>query len=230
MRRQCRRNLSVFFEKIEEILSFASKCGTAIFVIPKNVAVEIKNAIVLKPEEKSVITIEQVRQVVSKLTVKQTVDQYVVVRPAELMNEEAANAFLKNLEEPKEKVHFVLITDAPSLILPTILSRANIYLMRQPWAVDAKIMADDDDKNFAKRLLIAKPAELVMIAEEIMKKKDNAREKALQILGIAIEMLYKTYLINGKEVFLVKLPKFLRAYENISQNGHVKLHLVADLC
>ena len=63
-----------------------------------------------------------------------------------------------------------------------------------------------------------------------MKKKDNVRAWALEILGIAIEMLYKTYLINGKDVFLMKLPKFLVAYENISRNGHVKLHLVADLC
>ena len=77
---------------------------------------------------------------------------------------------------------------------------------------------------------MAKPADLVLIAEEIAKKKDNVRAWALEILGIAIEMLYKTYLINGKDVFLMKLPKFLVAYENISRNGHVKLHLVADLC
>ena len=220
----------MFFESPEEILKIASRCGTAIFVVPSDLAVDIKNAIILKPEEKSVITIEQVRQVIQKLSVKQTTDQYIIVRPAELMNEEAANAFLKSLEEPKDKVHFVLITDAPSLLLPTILSRANVYLMRRPWAVDEKIVADENDKALAKRLLVAKPAELTVLAEEIVKKKDGARAHALEVLGIAIEMLYKTYLINGKDVFLMKLPKFLQAYENISRNGHVKLHLVADLC
>ncbi len=220
----------MYFEKIDDILKIASKSGTTIFVVPKDIEINIKNAIILKPEEKNVITIEQVRQVLQGLLVKQTSDQYIIVRPAELMNEEAANAFLKTLEEPKDKVHFILITDAPSLILPTILSRAKLYLIRKPWSVDAKIVADDDDLALAKRLLVAKPADLIILAEEITKKKDIARKQALEVLSIAIEMLYKTYLINGKEIFLQKLPKFLHAYESISRNGHVKLHLVADLC
>ena len=78
--------------------------------------------------------------------------------------------------------------------------------------------------------MAARPSELLAIAEEITKKRGEARGRALNILGIAIEMLYKTYLINGKEVFLKKLPRFLTAYENIAKNGHIKLHLVADLC
>ena len=36
--------------------------------------------------------------------------------------------------------------------------------------------------------------------------------------------------ITKKEVFIDKIPKFLGAFENIDRNGHVKLHLVADLC
>ena len=220
----------MFFEKASDILKIAKSCGTAIFVVPKNIEVNIKNAVLLQPDEKSVITIEQVRQVISKLAVKQISDQYVVIRPAELMNAEAANAFLKNLEEPKDKVHFVLITDSPSLILSTILSRANVYFMRQEWAVNAKIEANEKDKELAKRLIVAGPGDLIAIAEEITKKKDTARSYALEILGITIEMLYKTYLINGKAVFVKKLPKFLLAYENIMRNGHVKLHLIADLC
>ena len=226
----CQRNLSVFFDKVEDILGIAQKCGTAVFVIPEDLEVKIKNAIILQPEEKSVIAVEQVRQVQRRLLTKQTAEQYVVVRPAEKMNEEAANAFLKSLEEPGDRVHFVLVTSQPSSLLPTILSRAKIYWLRENWAVDAKILASDQDKTLAKKLIAAKPADLVAIAEEITKKKDKARKYALEILGIAIEMLYKTYLINGKEVFLKKVPKFLRAYENISRNGHIKLHLVADLC
>ena len=220
----------MFFEKTSDIAKIAGKCGTAIFVVPKTVEINIRNAIVLQPEEKSVITIEQVRQVLRRLTTKQIYEQFVVIRPAELMNEEAANAFLKNLEEPKEKVHFVLVTESPSSILPTILSRAEIYFLRQNWSVKAPIAGSEQDKALAKRLMAARPSELLAIAEEITKKRGEARGRALNILGIAIEMLYKTYLINGKEVFLKKLPRFLTAYENIAKNGHIKLHLVADLC
>ena len=68
------------------------------------------------------------------------------------------------------------------------------------------------------------------LAEEIGKKKDGVRAYALEILGAAIEMLYKSYFITGKEIFIKKLPKFLAAYEGISRNGHVKLQIVSNLC
>ncbi len=42
---------------------------------------------------------------------------------AESFNDQAANAFLKTLEEPPQHVHFVLVTDRPERMLPTIVSR-----------------------------------------------------------------------------------------------------------
>lgn len=219
----------MFFDDINEIPKIASRVGTAIFVVPKDFEVEIPGALTLRPEEKSVITIEQVRDIISILAVKQTTERYIVIRPAELMNPEAANAFLKNLEEPKEKVHFVLITDSPSSLLSTILSRAEIYFLRQK--VDFReILAEAKVKDLAKRLMTAKPAELPALAEEIAKKKDGVRAYALEVVGIAIEMLYKSYFLTSKEVFLAKLPKFLRLYENLARNGHVKLQIVSCLC
>lgn len=219
----------MFFDEISEIKTIAEKNGTAIFVVPDEAEVKIPGALVLKPEEKSVITIEQVRAVTARLTAKQITDQFVIVRPAEKMNEEAANAFLKNLEEPREKVHFILITATPSALLPTILSRSALYLLRG--GVNFReIKADEKVKELAKRLMTARPAELVPIAEEIAKKKEGVRAYALEVLGVSIEMLYKTYFLTSKEVFLQKIPKFLGAYEAISKNGHVKLQIVSFLC
>jgi len=42
---------------------------------------------------------------------------------ADSFNAEAANAFLKTLEEPPGHVHFILVTDRPERLLPTIASR-----------------------------------------------------------------------------------------------------------
>jgi DNA polymerase III delta prime subunit len=220
----------MFFGQASEIAEIARKVGTSVFVVPKEVPVEIKNAIILQPEDKSVITIEQVRNVISQISTRQTSDVFVVIRPAEAMGEAAANAFLKSLEEPRERVHFMLITDSPSQILPTILSRAAVYFLRDEQPLNSGIKADEKVKNLAKRLMVAKPAELVDLAEEIGKKKDGVRAYALEVLGAAIEMLYKSYFITGKEVFVQKLPKFLAAYEGISKNGHVKLQIVSNLC
>ena len=46
-----------------------------------------------------------------------------VVRRAEELSTPAANALLKTLEEPIDKMHFVLLTSQPDALLPTILSR-----------------------------------------------------------------------------------------------------------
>lgn len=219
----------MFFEDVDEIETIARKCGTAIFVVPDDIEVTIKNAIILAPEDKTVITIEQVRRVIAGVMTKQTGDRFVLIRPAEAMSESAANAFLKNLEEPGEKLHFVLVTARPSMLLPTILSRANVYFLKNEFRVDGGLVASDKIKDLAKRLMVAKQKDLVSVADEIAKKKDGARAYALDVIGTAVEMLYKSYFITGKQVFLQKLPKFLSAYEAISKNGHVKLQIVANL-
>lgn len=47
-----------------------------------------------------------------------------VVVSADRMEEEAANSFLKTLEEPPAKTLFLLLTDQPDAILPTTVSRS----------------------------------------------------------------------------------------------------------
>ncbi|MDO4611487.1 MAG: hypothetical protein Q4B34_01345, partial [Candidatus Saccharibacteria bacterium] len=100
----------MFFDSVDEIARIAGRTSCAVFVIPKNVSVEIKNAIILQPEGKSVISVEQVRELIPKLSIRRQGDLFVVIRPAELLKAAAANAFLKSLEEPSEGVHFILIT------------------------------------------------------------------------------------------------------------------------
>ncbi|MFN7369483.1 MAG: hypothetical protein ACK5SG_04530, partial [Burkholderiales bacterium] len=55
-----------------------------------------------------------------------------MIYPAESMNNSAANALLKVLEEPGEQFHFFLITDAPHRLLPTIRSRCRTWPIKAP--------------------------------------------------------------------------------------------------
>ena len=218
----------MFFEKTSEIPAIASRIGTGVFVVPQKTEVIIPDAIVLKPEQKTTITIEQVREILAKIGMKQFKDLYIVIRPAEKLGLESANALLKSLEEPGEKVHFVLITDQPSQILPTILSRAEVYFLKENFKVDGVIEVDEEVKMLAKKLMTARGVEFVEIADKIAKKKDS-RRYALEVLGTAIEMLYKTYFLTNKEIYIKKIPNYLIAYDAISRNGNVKLQLVANL-
>ncbi|HEX2541542.1 MAG TPA: DNA polymerase III subunit delta' [Caldimonas sp.] len=55
-----------------------------------------------------------------------------VVHPAERMNDVAANAFLKTLEEPAGAARFVLSSAAPDALLPTIRSRCQAVALPVP--------------------------------------------------------------------------------------------------
>ena len=219
----------MFFNSVSEIEKIATGNGASIFILPDNVDFNIKRALLVKPEEKTSITIEQIRSATSHFNKKQKSDQYIIIRPADKMTEDAQNAFLKNLEEPNDFTHYILVTSQPSRLLATILSRSAIYSLRSEFDLKSLTTSDERKKLLAKKLISAKPSELVGIAKEISAKKEQVRQYTLDILGTAIEILYKTYLLNEKEVFLKKIPKFLKAYEDINNNANIKLHLVVDL-
>lgn len=220
----------MFFSDTSEIKNIAGKTGCSVFVVPDSIKVEIKNAIIVEPTDKSIISMDDIRDLLLRLGKKQKTDLFIIIRPADLLGLDSANAMLKNLEEPQDNVHFILITAKASKIIPTILSRSAVYILREDKPVDGSIDADKKTMDLAKRLVVAKPADLPAIAEEVSKVKDGVRNHAMDVLGTAIEILYKSYFKTGKDVFVKKLPKFITAYENIEKNGHVKLHLVADLC
>jgi DNA polymerase III subunit delta' len=80
----------------------------------------------LRPESKSrVITIEQVRDLMHSIQLKPTQAEYKVgvIAAADRLNVQAANAFLKTLEEPPQKSILILLSSEPQRLLETILSR-----------------------------------------------------------------------------------------------------------
>jgi DNA polymerase-3 subunit delta' len=80
----------------------------------------------VRPESKSrVITIEQVRDLMQSVNLKPSAGRYKVsvICGADRLNSQAANAFLKTLEEPPARSVLVLLTTDPQHVLETILSR-----------------------------------------------------------------------------------------------------------
>ena len=80
----------------------------------------------LRPESKSrVITIEQVRELLQTIHLKPNEAEFKVAAVVEVdrLNVQAANAFLKTLEEPPPRSVLLLLSTDPSRILETILSR-----------------------------------------------------------------------------------------------------------
>ncbi|MCF6225031.1 MAG: DNA polymerase III subunit delta' [Xanthomonadales bacterium] len=85
---------------------------------------------ILEPEEDSkVIKIDQIREFVHKITLTASMAscKIALVRPAEAMNQAAANALLKTLEEPAGDAYIILSSTEPARLLATIRSRCQQY-------------------------------------------------------------------------------------------------------
>jgi DNA polymerase III subunit delta' len=80
----------------------------------------------VRPESKSrVITIDQVRDLMQTVHLKATDAEYkvAVIVDADRLNIQAANAFLKTLEEPPDKSILILLSTDPQRLLETVRSR-----------------------------------------------------------------------------------------------------------
>ena len=74
---------------------------------------------------KGLITAREADEIIRRLQFKSFESEYkiMIIWQPEAMNEDAANKILKILEEPWEKTVFLLVSERPDLLLPTILSR-----------------------------------------------------------------------------------------------------------
>jgi len=91
---------------------------------------------------RTVITVDETRETISFFGSTAAVDGWrvCIVDTVDELNPNAANALLKILEEPPQQSLFLLVSHAPSRVLPTILSRCRKLPLR-PLAVDDVVRA-----------------------------------------------------------------------------------------
>ena len=73
--------------------------------------------------------IDDIRDLLEKVKIPPQIGKYKVyiIDEVHMLTKEAENAFLKTLEEPPSHIVFILATTEKNKILPTILSRCQIY-------------------------------------------------------------------------------------------------------
>lgn len=118
---------------------------------------KLTDLLVIEPEKNS-ITIDKIRDISKFVSTKpfESNNKVVLIKQADLMRMEASNALLKNLEEPKPFVYFILLTDNKNKLLKTIISRCQVinYLSeRENEKFDYTIALDILDKSMGQNLL-----------------------------------------------------------------------------
>lgn len=119
--------------------------------------------LLIEPEEAGkAIRVDAIRQLVDFIT--QTAQQggrkVVVLHPAEAMNQNAANALLKSLEEPTAETYLLLVSDQPSRLLPTIRSRCRVQPLGLPaeQSAQAWLQSELPEVNEVQRTLLLQMA------------------------------------------------------------------------
>lgn len=146
---------------------------------------------IIEPDEKGTISIDTIRSLYRRTSVKQHETQAVIIDHAECLGTEAQNAFLKLLEEPRKNVLFILTSPSVEALLPTITSRVQTV---QVWPLNDEILKDwlnsnkpnFSDQEKAQLLFIAqgRPATLAKIAND-----KNALEQYKQTMQQAKHLL-----------------------------------------
>lgn len=165
--------------------------------------------ITINPDGKF-IKIDQIKMLKDLIKYGPSSGNYLVVRiiSAEAMNAESANSFLKTLEEPADKVIFILITAKEDAILKTIISRCQkIIFTNMPEVCDVEIGLPKDN-NISNILKYSKE----------LSESDDLEKK-----------LYKLahYYCNNKDANdrSRKASAVLDAVKAIKRNANVKLAL-----
>jgi len=117
--------------RLPQSLLITGQSGVGLTTISLYIAELLKvNPIIILPEkdekidiEKGVISVDIMRRLYNETRTKTAGKRIIIIDYAERMTHQAQNAFLKLLEEPGKDVHFILVSNSVSKLLPTIISR-----------------------------------------------------------------------------------------------------------
>ena len=186
-------------------------------------------------------SVEEIRNLTDQVRIPPQVGRYrvFIIDEVHMLSQAAFNAFLKTLEEPPEYAIFILATTEKQKIIPTILSRCQIYDFARITVPD---IVEQLQRISADKGVTAEPAALNVIAQ----KADGAMRDALSIYDqvlassegnityqSAIEnlnVLDYDYYFRLDEAFQTgDVPQALLIYKEIRDKGFDSLYFVNGL-
>ena len=167
------------------------------------------DVVTLEPEGKArIISVESMRERIVEPMATTSFSggwKVGVIYGADRLRAESANAFLKSLEEPPPKTMYLLLTDQPDAILPTIVSRTQRIDLPLPTGI-----LEDETLEEVASLFAARDA--AGLAARLAELKDEAADEDVAIVR---KTFYKT-LMSFVRAAMVKgtLPAY-QAFRNV---------------
>lgn len=186
-------------------------------------------------------SVDDIRSLIDQVRIPPQVGKYKVyiIDEVHMLSQAAFNAFLKTLEEPPKHAIFILATTEKHKIIPTILSRCQIFDFKRITVKDAKeylhfiaesqgIEAEDDALHIIAQKADGAMRDALSIFDRVVSfaGKNLSRQAVTENLNV---LDYQTYFEATDLILKSDIPKLLVDFNKILALGFDGHHFIAGL-
>jgi len=186
-------------------------------------------------------SVDDIRSLTDQVRIPPQVGKYKVyiIDEVHMLSQAAFNAFLKTLEEPPKHCIFILATTEKHKIIPTILSRCQIFDFKRITVTDAKeylkfiaseqgITAEDDALHIIAQKADGAMRDALSIFDRVVSfsGKNLTRQAVTENLNV---LDYETYFTSTDLILENKIPDLLLQFNNTLSKGFDGHHFIAGL-
>jgi DNA polymerase-3 subunit gamma/tau len=186
-------------------------------------------------------SVDDIRNLTDQVRIPPQVGKYKVyiIDEVHMLSQAAFNAFLKTLEEPPKHCIFILATTEKHKIIPTILSRCQIFDFKRITVKDAKnylkyiaqeqgIDAEDDALHIIAQKADGAMRDALSIFDRVVSfsGKNLTRQAVTENLNV---LDYETYFTSTDLIIENKIPELLIQFNDTLSKGFDGQHYIAGL-
>lgn len=186
-------------------------------------------------------SVDDIRNLTDQVRIPPQIGKYKVyiIDEVHMLSQSAFNAFLKTLEEPPKHCIFILATTEKHKIIPTILSRCQIFDFKRITVKDAKaylkyiaeqqgVIAEDDALHIIAQKADGAMRDALSIFDRVVSfsGKNLTREAVTENLNV---LDYETYFESTDLILENKIPDLLIQFNKTLSKGFDGHHYIAGL-
>ncbi len=186
-------------------------------------------------------SVDDIRSLIDQVRIPPQIGKYKVyiIDEVHMLSTSAFNAFLKTLEEPPKHAIFILATTEKHKIIPTILSRCQIFDFKRIGVSDIKkylkkitekqgVNAEDDALHIIAQKADGALRDALSIYDRVVSYsgKELTRKAVAENLNV---LDYETYFISTDLILQNNIPELLVEYNEILSRGFDGQHYIAGL-
>ncbi len=168
---------------------------------------------------KGLITAREADEIIRRLQFKSFQSEYkiMIIWQPEAMNDEAANKILKILEEPWEKTVFLLVSERPDLLLPTIISRVQEVAVPKLKIEDLMPLAGEGDEQRCRNLARLAGGDIIEMRALSGGEEDAVKAESFELFCSLMRLSY-----NDKHLELIEWAEDVAALSREQQRAMLR--------